>query len=1082
MNVMKSIEYVARADAGSVYRGSISDGGDVTVIPAANGQEISLNLRQIDIQGYQRDGGNLILSLADGRVIVLEGYFGADGAADSRLFISADGYLNEVTLVEGAEGALYAQYGPTEMWGKWSPSDDLIFLGGSEVAGLAGAAGGEEVSMLGAGLLGLGGSGLLGAAGVGAAGLAATSLLAGNGGGDGSGVGGGLPAGPARIEPVVNEDGAIVIGGDDQTDPSITITGEAEPGSEIEVSIGDKTVDTTANDDGEWEATFEGDDFPEDGEYDVTVTVTEPDGTETTLDGPSITIDTTPPEVEVTDGLVSSGHIVNDDDFRDGVEIAGTGEVGASVAVTIDQVTETVVVGEDGTWRVEFDANDLQEGDYERDVTIVSTDTFGNSSTITETISIDTIYNDLGINANQVGDNGLVNKDWADHEGLVVTGMSEPGATVVVSMGGQNATVTAGGDGAWEAAFDPYALPDTQYDATVTARTVDDAGNVTETSETIRVDLEVRDFTHQADIGGADGVINSSEISDGFTLTGTVEDGQSTVTLKFFDQVVEADVNADGTWTASFDGTQIPPGDYTQDVQIIAQDTAGNTRPLTQAVEVDTEAGSLTLNGNAVGNNGVINHEVYEDGVMVTGTADPGASVVVKLGEVEYTVQADQTTGQWQQFYSTADLTPGDPNPELTATITDEHDNSYSLSHTLTVDTLVDDLSMATPTGMPTTADGMNVINQRLADGGFELTGTVEPGSQVWVEIDGVPARVSVDQATGDWTAVFDAGTIPGGTREADMIVSVQDPVGNIDSIDSRVLIDTEVKNLAHGETVGAVNGFANLDAARDGLELTGTVEPGSEVEVNIFGETYFAKGDSSGAWSIIVPRGDIPNDEGTAQMTIRATDIYGNPGTATGQVAYDMVAPGEPFVRFVGEELDGGYSVVGTEATGETVSFHQIDEGGLTPLEVTGTPVGSQTYHTFVDGSGNSAPIPDGSQLLVTSTDQAGNASTTYLVLDEVNASDVDLANPALDGFNVETIDLSSRGASGELTITEEQLLALSDNSDTLTVRGGGDDKLTIDGAQQVTGSADEPAGFDIYSLGDDATIVVDEDIDIVT
>ncbi|MFO7769904.1 MAG: Ig-like domain-containing protein [Roseovarius gahaiensis] len=1078
---MSVIEYVARADAGSVYRGSIPEGDEVTVIPAANGQEISLNLRQIDIEGYQRDGGNLILSLADGRVVVLEGYFGADGAKDSRLFISADGYLNEVSLVEGSEGTLYAQYGPTETWGKWSPSDELIFLESTDVAGPAGAAGGDEVSMLGAGLLGLGGSGLLGAAGVGAAGLAATSLLAGGSDGSGSGgVGGGIIGGPARIEPVVNEDAPIVIGGDDASDPSITITGEAEPGSDIEVSIGDKTVDTSANDDGEWEATFEGDDFPEDGEYDVSVTVTEPDGTETTLDGPSITIDTTPPDVAVTDGLVSNGHIVNDDDFRDGVEIAGTGEVGATVEVTIDEVTETVQVGEDGTWRVEFDPDDLEEGDYDKDVTIVSTDGFGNSSTITETISIDTIYNDLQINADQVGDNGLVNKDWADDEGLVVTGMSEPGATVVVSMGDQSTTVTAGDDGSWEAEFDPYALPDTQYDATVTARTVDDAGNVTETSETIRVDLEVRDFTHQADIGGADGVINSSEISDGFTLTGTVEDGQSTVTLKFFDEVVEAQVNADGTWTASFDGDQIPPGEYTQDVQIIAQDTAGNTRTLTQAVEVDTEAGSLTLNGDAVGNNGVINHEVYEDGVMVTGTADPGASVVVTLGDVDYTVQADQTTGEWQQFYDTADLVPGDHNPELTATITDEHDNSYSLSHTLKVDTLVDDLSMAAPTGMPMTADGMNVINQSLADGGFELTGTVEPGSQVWVEIDGVPARVSVDQDSGDWTAVFDGGAIPGGTREADMIVRVQDPVGNLDNIDGRVLIDTEVKNLAQGETVGAVNGFANLDAARDGLELTGTVEPGSEVEVDIFGETYFAKGDSSGAWSITVPRGDIPNDEGTAQMTIRATDIYGNPGTATGQVAYDMVAPGEPLVRFVGEELDGGYSVVGTDATGDTVSFHQIDEGGVTPLEVTGTPVGSQTYHTFVDGSGNSAPIPDGSQLLVTSTDQAGNASSTYLVLDEVNATDVDLANPALNGFNVETIDLSSRGASGELTITEEQLLALSDNSDTLTVRGGGDDKLTINGARPVTGSADEPAGFDIYSLGDDATIVVDEDIKI--
>lgn len=1077
MSVMKAIEYVARADAGGVYRGSISEGGEVTVIPAANGQEISLNLRQIDIEGYQRDGGNLILSLADGRIVVLEGYFGADGAADSRLFISADGYLNEVSLVEGSEGTLYAQYGPTETWGKWSPSDDLIFLENSDVAAPAGAAGGDEVSMLGAGLLSLGGSGLLGAAGVGAAGLAATSLLA-SGGQDGGSVGAGVIGGAARIEPVVNEDAPIVIGGDDETDPSITITGEAEPGSDVEVTIGDKTVDTTANDDGEWEATFDGDDFPDDGEYDVTVTVTDPDGTETTLDGPPITIDTTPPEVDVTDGLMSNGHIVNDDDFRDGVDIAGTGEVGATVAVTIDGVTETDVVGEDGTWRVKFDAADLEEGDYDREVTIVSTDTFGNSSPVTESISIDTIYNDLEINANQVGENGLVNKDWADNEGLVVTGMSEPNATVVVSMGAQSTTVTAGNDGMWEAEFDPYALPDTQYDATVTARTVDEAGNVTEKSETIRVDLEVRDFTRQADIGGSDSVINENEIGGGFSLSGTVEDGSSTVTLKFFDEVVEADVKADGTWTASFDGDQIPPGDYSQDVQIIAQDTAGNVKTLTQTVVVDTEAGSLTLNGN-IGNNGVINHDVYKDGVMVTGTADPFATVVVSLGDVEYTVQADQN-GNWQKFYGTSDLPSGITSAELKATITDEHENTYSVSEMVTVDTVVEDLSLEEPAGMPATAEGINVINQNLADGGFELTGTVEKGSQVWVEIDGVPGEVTINQQTGEWTAVFDSGTIPGGTRHADMVVRVQDANGNLDELSQPVLIDTEVKNLAQGETVGAVNGFANLDAARDGLDLTGTVEPGSEVQVDIFGKTYFATGDSSGAWSITVPRGDIPNDEGTAQMTIRATDIYGNPGTAIGQVAYDMVAPGEPLVRFVGEELEGGYSVVGTEATGDSIAFHQVDADGATALDVTGTPVGSQTYHTFVDGSGNSAPIPDGSQLLVTTTDQAGNASTTYLVLDEVNATDVDLSNPALNGFNVETIDLSSRGASGELTITEEQLLALSDNSDTLTVRGGSDDTLTIQGAQKVTGSPDEPEGFDIYTLGDDATIVVDEIIKI--
>ena len=1082
---MTAIEYVSRGSAGGLNRGAIAGDGDITTIPAGNGQEISLNLRQIDIDGYQRDGGNLIVTLADGRTIVLEGYFGADGAAESRLFISADGYLNEVTLVEGGEGTLYAQYGPTEMWGKWSPSDDLIFLGGSEVAGPVPGAEGEEVSMLGAGLMRLGGSGLMGAAGVGAASLAAGSLLVGgDDGGDGVGGGGGLPGGGGgdpRIEPLVNEDGPIVIGGDGEGGDSITITGEAEPGSEVEVTIGDETVGGVADEDGNWDTTFEGDDFPEDGEYDVTVVVTEPDGTETELVGPTVTIDTTPPETVVTEGLVSTGDIVNDDDFRDGVEIAGTGEAGSTVAVTIDEVTETVTVGDDGTWRVEFDAADLREGDYETDVTIVSTDAIGNSATMTETISIDTVYSALEIHADQVGNDGVINQTVAENEGIVITGLSEPGATVIVGMGGQTAEVTAGSDGTWRAEFDPADLPDTQYDATVTARTVDDAGNVSETSETVRVDLEVRDFTHQADIGGQDGVINSDEISQGFTLTGTVEDGNSTVSLRFFDEIVEATVNPDGTWQASFSGDQIPAGDYRRDVEITAQDSAGNVRTLTQAVEVDTEAGSLTLNGNAVGNNGVINHEVYNDGVMVTGTADPNATVAVALGNVSYTVQADQN-GQWQQFYGTSDLTPGDHSPELTATITDEHGNSHSVSHTLTVDTVVDDLSMATPDGMPMRGDGMNVINKSLADGGFELTGTVEPGSQVRVEIDGVPARVSVDAATGDWTAVFDAGAIPGGTREADMIVEVRDPAGNTDDLSSRVLIDTQVDNLAHGETVGAVNGFANLDAARDGLELTGTVEPGSAVVVGLFGQTYEATGDASGAWSITVPRGDIPDNQGTAQMSISATDVYGNPGTTTGQLAYDMVAPGEPMVRFVGEELGGGYSVVGTEATSDDVAFHQIGGNDADPLAVQGTPVGSQTYHTFVDDAGNAAPIPDGSQLLVTSTDQAGNASTTYLVLDEVDAADVNLSNPALDGFNVETIDLSSRGASGELEITEEQLLGLSDNSDTLTIRGGADDKVTITGAQRVTDAPDEPAGFDIYSLGDDATIVVDEDIDIVT
>ncbi len=91
---MKAIDYVARTSAGGSERGSVLAQDGVTVIPANQGQEISLNLRQTDIQGYSRDGGDLVITLADGRVVVLDDYYGGTGVAQSRLFISADGYLN----------------------------------------------------------------------------------------------------------------------------------------------------------------------------------------------------------------------------------------------------------------------------------------------------------------------------------------------------------------------------------------------------------------------------------------------------------------------------------------------------------------------------------------------------------------------------------------------------------------------------------------------------------------------------------------------------------------------------------------------------------------------------------------------------------------------------------------------------------------------------------------------------------------------------------------------------------------------------------------------------------------------------
>ncbi len=171
--------------------------------------------------------------------------------------------------------------------------------------------------------------------------------------------------GSGRIAPTVDDNGPIVIGGDDAGPGNnpIIITGTATPGSDVVVQIGDEVIESTSDDNGDWTVTFDGDDFPEDGDYAVDVTVTEPDGTETGLTGPNVVIDTTPPDTSLLEGAVDTGDIVNAEEYDAGFEITGEGDPGASVSVTIESTTHETVVDGSGSWAVTFAPGDVPTGE-----------------------------------------------------------------------------------------------------------------------------------------------------------------------------------------------------------------------------------------------------------------------------------------------------------------------------------------------------------------------------------------------------------------------------------------------------------------------------------------------------------------------------------------------------------------------------------------------------------------------------------------------------------------------------------------------------------------------------------------------
>ena len=1267
---MKTIDFVVRDNAGGLQRGVVASEAKSHVIQAGAGQEISLNLRQTDLAGQQRAGNDLVLTLADGRVIMIENYFNASGAAN-RLFISADGYLNEVSLVDAGSGELYAQYGPTEEWGKWSPSDDLIYLGRTEVAANAAAAD-DEVSMfaaplLGGGLLG-GGAGAAAAAVGGAAvlgGLGGGSSNGGNTAGEGTDGTGGTGGGTGPAAPYVDDaDSSSDIGGDDSAPHQVVITGGGEPGSTVIVTLGDQQVETVIDEDGVFEAVFEDENFPPDGTYEAEVTVTT-EGESTVLDGPEYVIDTTPPQIEVTSGTQSVDDYFNAEGFDDGVTITGTGEAGAAVVVTIAGIEQATTVAEDGTWSVTWESGTLEAGEYTTDVTVWTSDAFGNTNTITDVLVVDTVVN-VTIDTDIIGGDGVVNAEEHD-VGVTVTGTADAGATVVVTFGTGTQTVTATAEGTWSAVFvagevptgelmatitavatdtygnatsatgevqidtiapgitvtsgtqsvddffnatsfadgvtltgtgeagasvvvtiagiaqsttvsadgtwsvtwaagtlqsgeystdvqivttDAYGnstsvsdvlvvdtvtdvtidtenvegdgtvnaeerqdgvtltgtgqpgstvmvtfgtgthqatvdadgnwtcdfaageIPTGEVSATVTAVATDSFGNTSTASGEVEIDTLVRDFGFTGTTGGADGVINIEEALQDLVMTGTTEPG-STVLVTLGSATHAATVAADGTWTVTFASSEIPGGAQTAVMTAVATDAAGNVENITQDVEIDRDAGILTISSAPVEGDDVVNAAEASDGVVLNGTSNPGALVTVTMAGVSHTVTTD-AAGNWTANFAAGEVAPGDYIADIHATTTDSAGNVLEAVDSVAVDTRVDNLSINAEI-----VEGDGVINglERTDGGGVQITGTTEVGStSVVVTLNGVAVNAVVD-ANGNWIADYAASQIAQGTYDADVSVQATDAAGNTATVTDSIRVDTEVVPLNMTETGGGADNVASAAEAATGIDLGGQVEAGSTVVVNFDGANHSATVDAAGNWSLTIPPGAIRPGTYDAAIVVTATDAVGNVATLSDTLAIDTDAPEGPVIASYTRDGDG-IRGISTEINDDMIEVHQVNNNGtVTEVDATSVDIPQINETNFQFGT----QVPDGSHLVITATDDAGNTSGTYVVLDDESVnSEVALNSDVLGDYNIETIDLSF-AEEGNLTINEATLLDLSSNTNELQIDGGADDTVTVTGAVRTGSTIRDGQSYDIYTLGEEGTLYIDDDVTVV-
>jgi len=795
--------------------------------------------------------------------------------------------------------------------------------------------------------------------------------------------------------------------GDTTDDQSPTLSGEAEPGSVVDIYDNDEKIGSViVDDEGKWSYTP---DKPLDkGDHELTTTVTDPSGnTSEPSPGISFTVDPDPNQVTVGEVVDDRGPIVGNlkpgtvtDDARP--ELGGKGKPGSTVTIKDgDDVLGSTVVDPDGNWTFTPD-QDLSEGDHS--LTVVSKDPAGNDVTSPAfDITVDTVAPEkpvVGLATDDVGSSrgDLSSGSTTDDANPTFKGSAEPGSRVDIYDNGELIGSTVVDDnGGWQ--FTPTtALPEGEHHITTTA--TDEAGNTSPESDdfVLITDYTAPDaskvvITEVYDDVKATGVVASGGETDDSRplIKGTGAEAGNTITVYNGDKVIgTATVQADGTWSLE-PTTPLPDGKYT----LTAKETDGvgnvsgpsaeyviNVATVPpQAPTLDTvfddvaphadylQKGDVTNDTTPTlsGSSGVIGGtiSIYDNGRLI-GTATVGSN------------------GSWS---FTPDTALADGNHSFTATVTDgvgrtsEPTGGFGIVVDTKAPDAASDLLVTDNVGA---YQGPVASGDTTDDNTPTLSGKAEPGSTVNIIDNGQVIGSTKVNPDGTWSFTPDQALSNG---EHDLTTTVTDPSGNTGPEGSHVVITVDVvpgKVEITGVTddVGSVTGSLSQNAVTDDTrpQISGTAKAGSTVTImdgsNVLGTTTAG---ADGTWSF-TPSVDL--GRGEHSFTATAKDPMGNESSSSSwTVTIDTDAPVKPTIDAALDDvgtvqgaLSNGSStddptptLSGKAEAGSTVKIY--DQNGLLG-EVTAKADGTWSFSPV-------AKLPEGEHRFhVTATDKAGNTS----------------------------------------------------------------------------------------------------------
>ena len=816
--------------------------------------------------------------------------------------------------------------------------------------------------------------------------------------------------------------------GDTTDDQSPTLSGEAEPGSVVDIYDNDEKIGSViVDDEGKWSYTP---DKPLDkGDHEITTTVTDPSGnTSEPSPGISFTVDSDPNQVTVGEVVDDQGPIVGNlkpgtvtDDVRP--ELSGKGKPGSTVTIKDgDDVLGSTVVDPDGNWTFTPE-QDLADGNHS--LTVVSKDPAGNEVTSPSfDITVDATAPEKPVLGSATDDVGTIRGDLSngsttDDANPTFNGSAEPGSRVDIYDNGEHIGSTIADDkGAWQ--FTPTTpLPEGEHHITTTA--TDEAGNTGPESDDF---VLVTDYTPPVatgdvlnitsvmdDVGGRQGNVASGEITDDSkpVINGIGEAG-STVFVYSTDAngkhlLGSAVVNSEGTWTLALD---TPLVEGLNQLTLETQDAVGNrvageapSYDITVLIPVSTEPSINSVVDNAEPHVGPMQKgETTNDTTpTLSGSAAPGDVVsILDNGKVIGTVKAD-SSGKWS---FTPDTALADGQHTFTVTATDAAGNART-SGTFPI---VIDTAAPSPAENIVINDNVGDKQGPVGDGDTTddqsptLSGEAEPGSVVDIyDNDEKIGSVIVDDE-GKWSYTPDKPLAKG---DHEITTTVTDPSGNTSEPSPGIsfTVDPDPNQVTVGEVVddqGPIVGNLRPGNVTDDArpELGGKGKPGSTVTImdgdDVLGSTVV---DPDGNWTF-TPEQDLA--DGDHSLTVISKDPAGNDVTSPSfDISVDTVAPEKPVVGLATDDVGSSRGDLSSGSTTDDANptfKGSAEPGSRVDIYDNGELIGS----TVVDENGGwqftpTTALPEGEHhITTTATDKAGNTgpeSDDFVLITDYTAPD---------------------------------------------------------------------------------------------